>query len=73
MSPEQKARILAKMYADFDAMEISQQAKDCLKEHTSKLMDRMEETGNWDPLTKHYLEGLDKLDKMIKSLKDGSP
>ncbi len=71
MSPEQKVRLLERMYIDFDKADISQEQKDYLKQNLRNLMDRMDAEDCWSPVTQAYLDGMDKVDQLLKENKEG--
>lgn len=72
MTPERKARILAKLLHDFDELDMPQQDKDAMKESAKKLMDKLEENDSWDPIMKKCFEELDELGEVIDRLKKGT-
>lgn len=71
MSPEQRTRILERMDRDFDKMDISEYGRNILKDTYRELLDKLVETSSWSPATKAYLDGMDKLDELIRAKKDG--
>ncbi len=73
MSPEQLGKFLGRLLADIDKMDIPDGNKEMLKESGTKLFLKMtEEGGCWDPHTQAYLDGMDKLDALIKEKKAGT-
>lgn len=71
MSPEQKARFLERMCRDYDAMEVPQDVKDHFKETSRQLLDKLEQNGSWSPVTQSYLDGMEKIDEILKNNESG--
>ncbi len=72
MDSEQKLNLIERMYIGLDKMDISQEQKDYFKAHFGKLMDKIYEDDSWDPYTKAYLDGMEKIDQLVKEKKAGT-